>query len=484
MTRSDPRPILQQANVLEQHGRLAEAESLYAAVLTEWPELADTWYNLARLQRQMGRFEPALASYQQALDRAISQPEEVHLNRGVIYSDHLRRDADAERELLTALTLNPTYVPAMLNLANLREDYGRRAEAIDQYERILALEPRNHEALSRYAGLKLARQADDPIVARLNEALRDPAIDAPSRASLGFSLGKVLDACGAYDAAFDAYAQANRASRVANYDRGAHERFVEELISTFNTTAPSEPAATHPQPIFICGMFRSGSTLAEQIMAAHSKVEAGGELPFVPTLATRTLVPFPARLRSIDESQLRALSAEYIRNLSTLFPGAAGITDKRPDNFLYIGLIKRLFPGAKIIHTTRQPLDNCLSIYFLHLDPDMRYAFDLGDIGHYYAQYRRLMSHWKTLYAADIFDFDYDAFVREPEPATRQLLASCGLEWEAACLSFHEANRAVKTASVWQVRQPVYRQSSGRWMNYARHVEPLRNYLCSAGIDA
>ena len=182
------------------------------------------------------------------------------------------------------------------------------------------------------------------------------------------------------------------------------------------------------------------------------------------------------------EPQLRILSEQYLKSLSQLFPGAMHVTDKRPDNFLYIGLIKRLFPAAKIVHTTRDPLDNCLSIFFLHLDPGMRYAFDLMDIGHYYAQYRRLMAHWKSLYGADILDFDYDTFVREPEASTRRLTDFCGLDWEDACLSFHTAARAVKTASVWQVRQPVYRQSSGRWRNYERQLEPLRQYLELHGI--
>ena len=168
--------------------------------------------------------------------------------------------------------------------------------------------------------------------------------------------------------------------------------------------------------------------------------------------------------------------------LARLFPHGERVTDKRPDNFLYIGLIKSLFPDAKIVHTVRDPLDNCLSIYFLHLDHGMSYALDLADIAHYYAQYRRLMAHWKTLYGADIFDLDYDALVREPRPAIERLTQFCGLEWEEACLSFEQAARAVKTASVWQVRERLYQRSSGRWRNYAAHIAPLQTYLRKAGI--
>jgi Sulfotransferase family len=163
--------------------------------------------------------------------------------------------------------------------------------------------------------------------------------------------------------------------------------------------------------------------------------------------------------------------------VATLFPGVAYGTDKRPDNFLYIGLIKSLFPAARIIHTTRDPLDNCLSVYFLHLDHGMGYALDLGDIAHYYAQYRRLMAHWKALYPDDILDFDYDRFVGEPRPSVQGLLSFCGLDWHEDCMHFQRARNAVKTASVWQVREPLYQRSSGRWRHYERHLAELKEGL-------
>jgi hypothetical protein len=169
--------------------------------------------------------------------------------------------------------------------------------------------------------------------------------------------------------------------------------------------------------------------------------------------------------------------------LARLHPGAELVVDKRPDNFLYIGLIKTLFPDARIVHTTRDPLDNCLSIYFLHLDHSMAYALDLMDIGHYYRQYGRLMAHWKSLYGDDILDVDYDALVREPRPAVERLLEFCGLEWSERCLSFHQRENAVKTASVWQVRQPLYQHASGRSRVFARQLDPLAQYLRQSTAD-
>jgi Tfp pilus assembly protein PilF len=480
---SDIRALLRDAVLLERAGRLAEAEAAYVHLLSRWPDLPDSWYNLALLQRRAGRFDAALASYQQALDRGVSQPEEVHLNRGVIYSDHLRQDAAAERELQAALALNPNYVPALLNLANLREDFGRREEAQKIYERILAIDPRSREALARYANLLTPSGPDDPLIGRLQEAIADRDTQPVERASLGFALGKTLDACGAYDQAYDAYVLANDASRksagshTALYDRRRHELLVDELIAAFTRERRSVASSSAACPIFICGMFRSGSTLTEQVLAGHSRVAAGGEIGFLPSIVRTALAPFPAAMARATQQQLDLLGARYLEVLSGLFPGAEHVIDKRPDNFLYIGLIKSLFPNAKIIHTTRDPLDNCLSIFYLHLDHSMGYALDLMDTGHYYVQYRRLMSHWKSLYGADILDFDYDALVREPRPAVERLLAFCGLEWEESCMSFHRVTNAVKTASVWQVREPLYRRSSGRWRHYAAQLAPLREYL-------
>ncbi len=483
-TQDDLQTLLREVARHERAGRLADAMAAYERLLARWPGRPNSWYNLALLQRKAGRFDAALASYQQALDRGVEHPEEVHLNRGVILSDALRQDAAAERELRAALALDPSYVPALLNLANLETDLGRLEEARATYERLLAVDPGCSEGLARYAQLGRIAGPDDPLAGRLRAALARPETTPADRASLAFALGKVLDDCGAYEQAFAAYAAANRHSRdgaapgAVLYDRRRHEAFVDELIATF-ASPRAKVAAPAPtaRPIFICGMFRSGSTLTEQVLAGHSGVAAAGEVDFVPALVRTALAPFPARMREVTPGELGQFAAHYLAAMGRLFPGARHVTDKRPDNFLYIGLIKSLFPDARIVHTTRDPLDNCLSIHFLHLSHGMGYALDLMDTAHYYRQYRRLMAHWKSLYGADILDFDYDALVRDPRPAVERLLAFCGLDWEDGCMAFHRVRNAVKTASALQVREPLYRRSSGRWRNYARQMEPVRAYL-------
>ncbi|HEX7116956.1 MAG TPA: sulfotransferase [Steroidobacter sp.] len=479
----DPRVLLEQAAWLERAGRIDEAERAYLQVLSRWPRSPNTWYNLALLQKRAGRYEAALASYQKALDHDISGPEEVHLNRAVIYSDCLRREADAERELQAALKLNPRYVPALLNLANLKEDLGMREQALSLYERILEIEPAFHEARARAANLRVPSSPDEPFIQDLRAALGRPGTSHADKASLGFALGKALDACGAYGEAFEAYTAANHHSKLSarpgtgRYDRSQHEVFISRLIQAFSASIPASSMQSGKRLIFICGMFRSGSTLTEQVLAAHPAVTAGGEIEFLPRLTRTELTPYPEKAGRLSAGEAAALAGRYLSRLEQLFPGADRVTDKRPDNFLHIGLIKRLFPEARIIHTTRHALDNCLSIFFLHLDHSMAYALDLMDTGHYYVQYRRLMAHWKSLYGPDILDFDYDALVREPRAQIARLLEFCGLEWDERCLEFHRAANAVKTASVWQVREPLYSRSSGRWRNYAAQLAPLEDYL-------
>jgi tetratricopeptide (TPR) repeat protein len=480
---------VQEAMDLDRQGRMAEAIAAYQRLLDTWPGLPNCWYNLALLQRKTGDYAAALASYKEALERNVLQPEEVHLNRGVIFNDYLQQHEAAEREFNTALKLNPAFIPALINLANLHEDLGRRDLAAAVYERILDLAPEAPPILARYAGIKSFSTIDDPMIGRLRRALAQPGISAADCASVEFALGRALDACEAYDAAFDAYRSANRHSRESagpgfrDYDLKLEERFIDRLIGAFPaaaqpvvrpiTSVPSAP----PCPIFVCGMFRSGSTLIEQLLAGHPQVKAGGELDFLPRAVQTRLAPFPESIASLSAEMLETLAGEYLDLLRGLFPNAAYVTDKRPDNFLHVGLIKMLFPHAKIVHTTRDALDNCLSIYFLHLDQAKNYALDLMDIGHHYLQYRRLMAHWKALYGADILDLNYDGLVKDPRAAVEPMLAFLGLDWHEQCLSVPPVGRAIKTASVWQAREPLYQRSSGRSRHYERHLSSLRDYL-------
>jgi tetratricopeptide (TPR) repeat protein len=476
--------MIREVAQLRRQNRMGEAIALYQRILARWPQLAESWFNLAVLQRQTRQFEPALASYQRAIDAGVKQPEEAHLNRSVIYTDYLRRHADAERELRLALSLNPVFTPALLNLGNLCEDLGRRLEASEIYEHILRIEPRCFQALARRANLQPAESRAPELISKLSLALDDATLSAAERADLGFALGRLLDQAGQYPAAFAVYQAANEASRAnaaalgVRYDRAQHHTYIDRLIVSCPVgMRTAGAAATGQQPIFICGMFRSGSTLAEQLLGAYAGVAAGGELDFLPELVERELAPFPESLATLSQDRLDSIVARYRNELARVSRNALYVIDKRPDNFLYVALIKKLFPGARIVHTVRNPLDNCLSIFFLHLGPRMSYASNLMDTGHYFREYRRLMAHWKRVFGADIFDLNYDVLVHEPEATLRRLRAFLGLEGDTLEPQSLPADVAIKTASVWQVREPLYRSSSGRARHYAGELKELRAFL-------
>ena len=480
-----PESLRQLASRLGRAGRLAEAIDVYQQLLRLRPQLPDSWYNLAHLQERTGRYTESLVSYQQALDRDVTRPEEVHLNRAVILASRMARLDAADQEIRRALQLNPRYLPAWLNLGNMHEQRGDLLAALEAYEQLLRIDPEHALALARVVPLKPRSGPDDPLLDRVRKAMANPRTSDDERADLGFGLGKALDEVGAYDEAFAVYQEANRASRMgvgqrgAGYDRDAHERWVDQIIRTFPgpATATDGLAGAASPPVFICGMFRSGTTLVEQIFSGHPEVTPGGEIELLPNMVRERLGSFRGSASVADSAMLESLRRSYLAGIAARHPGAGLVTDKRPDNFLYIGLIKTLFPHARIIHTRRDPIDNCLSVFFLHLTRAMPYALDLLDIAHWYRQYRRLMRHWHSIYPGEIHQVSYDELVTTPRPVVEQLLQYCELPWNDACLDFHLSKAVVQTASVWQVRQPLYTRSSGRWQHYQHHLSELREAL-------
>lgn len=472
------------ADLLGQSGKMDEAIACYQRFLQRRPEVADAHFNLALIQNRSRRLDEALDSYQRALQLGVDRPEEVHSNISIVYSE-LRREKEAINSLETALELNPDYIPALLNLANRREEAGDKQAAFDLFQKIIDQDPQHYEALARLADVEDFTDPDDPIIRRMKRAVRKLTIDPQVRIDLYFALGKGLNDCGAYDDAFLNYQKANEYARqtMEPYDGARQKSLTDQLIEIFSADwfdriKPISDAA----PIFICGMPRSGSTLIEQVLASHPSVTAGGEIDFFFREVRQSLAPFPESVRQMNPASLEALAEAYLAHLKKTFPDAEYLIDKRPDNFVYLGLIRTLFPNARIICTARNPLDNCISVYFQQLASAANYATGLEDTAHYFTQYKRLTAHWRELFGKNILDLSYDDFVQEPKPILEKLLDFCGLEWSDNCLKFYETDNFVKTASIWQVRQPLYQKSSGRWRNYHDHIGPLRRYLERAGI--
>ncbi|UYH55778.1 sulfotransferase [Qipengyuania sp. SS22] len=467
--------LARKAAALYRSARYDDAREAYRDLLALHPNRADDWVNFGLLLKRQGAFREALAAYDNALQHQVTGPEEVHLNRAVVLADDLADPASAHAALEAALAIRPHYVPALLNLGNLHEDAGDRDRARTVYARALELEPGSALALMRLAEVTVFDDPGHPLIERLRGAIARIDLGPLERADLGYALGRALDQCARYDEAFAAYRTANQGSRAlaANpYDPQGAQAFIDRLIAAFPDAAEKE-AGADLAPVFICGMFRSGSTLVERVLASHSRVIAGGELPLLPHIVREQLQPYPESLVGRDAAFYASLRQRYLKGLDEMELPIAGLTDKRPDNFLHVGLIKRIFPNARIVLTRRNPLDNCLSIYFAHLDPTLTYAASLESAAHWYEQYERLADHWMGLYPDDIHIADYDAIVADPEAEIAGLLSFLDLEWEDACLTPHRGTDQVRTASAWQVREPLYTRSCNRWRNYAAHLESL-----------
>ncbi|WP_338467233.1 sulfotransferase [Novosphingobium sp. ZN18A2] len=476
------------ATALLRQGATREAIDAYRALLAEKTDLPASWFNLGWLERQDRQFDNALTSYDKALRLGIDHAEEVHVNRASILADHLARPADAMAELHRALDLDPAYVPALLNLGNLHEDMGNVQDARDAYTRALQAAPGHPLALARLAGVCSIDSADDPLARSLAAIVAHPAAPPADRADAGFALARLLDACGEHDRAFTAATAANGAAidsfgpRFTGYDARRAAAQVDALIAAFDKPAAQSASSNGPAPIFICGMFRSGSTLLEQILGRHPAVASGGELGALPAIVDRLGEDYPAGVAGMDEQTLTQLRKSYLAEIPEQLRGVQLFTDKRPDNFLHIGLAMALFPEARVLVTRRNPCDNAISVYFQHLSPQFGYGARLEDFADWYAQHQRLVAHWQALFPERLKIVDYDRLVASPHEEIASALAFLGLEWNDACLTPEQAAVQVRTASVWQVRQPLYRHASGRWRNYAQFMEPIASrFDCNAG---
>lgn len=470
-----------------QQGRGADAAALFRQLTELRPDDANGWFNLGYSLRMARRYDSALEAYGEALARGVRSPEEARINRAVILADCLHRTDEAASELEQALGANPRFVTAWLNLGNLREDLGDADAAREAYRQALMVQPGNGRAVARLAALDVHQGQPERAVALLNRALPDVRPRPEDLAEVHFALGSALDAGGHFPEAFAAVRHANEIAvearaPAARYDRAKHAQLVDALIAMMPPTATEVADVAGPAPVFVCGMFRSGSTLAEQLLGRHSRITPGGELEFVPALVSEDLRPYPTALAEAAPDRLRELRSRYLEQLQALFPAAEWVTDKRPDNFLHIGLIKALFPTARIVHTIRHPLDNILSVYFLYFAQSVSYSEQLDDIVHYYAQYRRLMAHWEGIYGDDIVPVRYEALVRDPRSQLEPVLRTLGLDWDESMLSAAADAQAVRTASVWQIRQPLHTRSSGRWGNYQQELSGVQQQLAALGL--
>lgn len=509
-------------SLLHDQGKRAEAVALYRRALAIAPNLVAARNSLGVALQESGDLDGAVTALQQAV---AAQPgyAEAHLNLGNTYlklkqlgpagehfhaclklspqlpQAHLRMAEVVmeslypdfgliERHLAFAVKHMPNDAGAALTMGRFMALQGDMARATEEFARSLRIMP-SAAALHEYAHVRKFRESDSLLTDSAERLLRQTPPPGDKELALAhYALGKMHDDLKQYNAAFSHYhAGAGCVRRSLPYDETAEQARIARIAGFFTP----EFMARHQRDdnfgeglVFVVGMPRSGTTLTEQILSSHPAVLGAGEL-YNLTILEENLQnllaapqPYPEALASASPERLQAMARSYLDELHQHFPGShARLTDKAPHNFLRIGLIALLFPGASIVHCMRDPMDNCLSLFFQNFSTTHAYSYDLAQLGRYYRWYEDLMAHWRAVLPGRIFDIRYEDIITHPEIWSRKLIEHVGLEWDAACLEPHKLERAVNTASHWQVRQPIYKTSVQRWKNYEKHLGPLKEAL-------
>jgi tetratricopeptide (TPR) repeat protein len=475
-------------HVLRDLGLRREAATLYAKAVELEPSRAEHHCNLGNALFELRRTAAAVECQQRAL---ALQPHYVPAHLSLSAALRLLRRADeAEASCEAALRTEPRNVEALVFRGELAADRGRFAEAERLFQRALDIDPRFSSA---YCSIAMHRKMtpSDAAWLRGTEALLERRLPLRNEINVRYALGKYCDDVGRYADAFRHYRKANELTKRHEpaFDCAKLTRRVERVIGCFDA-AFMQRAARHAspteRPVFIIGMPRSGTSLAEQILASHSAVQGAGELNFWDA-AFRDFKDADRldgeRLGELLATRVPGIAATYLGLLPPLTDRVLRVVDKMPANFLYAGLIHAVFPKARIIHMQRHPLDTCVSIYFQNFFGVSAYANDLDDLAHYYGEYVRITDHWRRLLPATaLLEVPYEALIADQETWTRRMLDFLGLPWEPNCLQFEQTDRVVITASKWQVRQKIHTSSAGRWRHYAAWLEPLKQALARARV--
>jgi Flp pilus assembly protein TadD len=466
-------------------GDLDGAADAFERALAQDPRLARAHYNLSRLQFTRDALAAAQASARRAVELDPDEAEHHVQLALVLRAEGLLDESMAV--LRNALQRSPRHPIAHNDLGVTLLMHGQFEQA---EEHLLAAVDSAPQLTIAYENLARARRygPGDAALMRQLERLRaqQPGVGELGGMHLDFALGKMWDDRDEPERAFPHLQAANRAVRVRNpWDAHARSDHVERLMQVFDRGwferhgAPDgDPSAA---PVLIVGMPRSGTTLVEQILASHPQVLGRGESDFFQNLAQ----VMPARLglagqgypecaRALVAGDLQAIARSYLAQLFADPGEALRFTDKNPLNFDHLGIAAVMFPNARIVHVTRQPLDTFVSMYMTHFARDNAFAYDFDDMAAFYRDYRRLMQHWQACLGTRIHEVAYEELVAQQEATSRALVAYCGLEWDPACLDFHRTRRVVGTASHWQVRQRLYAGAVGRWRRYAPWLEGLR----------
>ena len=500
-------PLLSQANKCLDEGAHAQAAEHFREFLTLQPRNPEALCNLGVTLVALGHYQEAERCYREAIEIDPLSAEAL-CNLATLLQGN---PAEAEHFLRRALKINPKNVDARGKLGLALALKGRTREATVAFKKALKLAPRHAEAL---LGLGLIARTDgrfEEAESFINRALKlDPKLPGAwavmnslrrmttadrewlkgaeeiassgvslwQEAELRFAIGKYLDDVGDYEAAFQSCSRANELLKKVThkYDRRAHSGFAEDMIRGHSREALARignGGSASMKPVFVLGMPRSGTSLTEQIIASHPSARGAGELQF--WIEAERVHDGELRQGPIGEPARKKLAEDNLRVLELQGHGALRVVDKNTFNCDHLGLVHSVFPKARIIYMRRDPIDTCLSCYFQNFSTELDFTLDLADLAHYHTVNQRLMKHWcSVLPAGTVLEVPYEELVADQVAWTHKIIDFLELEWDDRCLSFHETDRAVNTASAWQVRQKIYDRSVGRWRHYEKFIGPLK----------
>jgi tetratricopeptide (TPR) repeat protein len=459
--------------------RETEALASFMRALQLRPEYPEVYTGIARVRREMHDLGPAEAAARRALELKPNEAETYSVLGSIFVA---QGHADQGREAFErALALDPDMTSAKLGLGNIFVEEGKFPEAEEIFKGIIDDKAEHLAALFSLAQTKKVKPGD-AIIANLEaEAEKLPELTETKATFIHFALGKIYDDLGEADKAFPHFIKGCALKRKKlPYDADAKDVFfrrTQEVFSKDFIDARRGHGFKSAVPIFVLGQPRSGTTLTEQIIASHPSVFGAGELSDMLELTVQQKAgapQFPDNWQDATPQRLAMLGKNYVEGLQKRKPDAARITDKMPANFLNIGLIHLALPDAKIVHVQRNPLDTCISCFTRLFAHNQAQTYDLYELGRFYRAYKHLMDHWqKVLPPGSFYNIQYEALVDDTEGEARKLLDYCDLEWDDACLDFHKHERNIRTASVTQVRQPIYKTSLARWKKYEKFLGPL-----------
>lgn len=468
------------AKIAMDNKKFRDAEVFLMRAVDNAPDYARAWVDLCNVQRELEKFDDAEDSARQVLKLTPEMAESHMLLAGVVGMAGKHDEAMACYR--RALDLEPNKPGALCSLAHHQKTLGQQDDAIANYRKALAAKPDHAEAFWSLANLKTFR-FEQREVADMEALLERDDLADEARVQVHNALGLEYEGQKQYGAAFAHFEQCNTLRRKSErYDPVENESTCDRIIELFDDEFMARQADSGCKdhgPILIVGLPRSGSTLIEQILASHSLVDGTHELSdlskSIQSLRKNSAMKsrFPESLGEIDAAQWAGLGEQYIERTRRYRGDGEYFIDKNPNNFTFIGALKIALPNAKVIDARRHPLDSTFGTYKQLFAVGQPFSYDITELGEYYIQYQRLMDQWRQVAPGFVLDVQYENVVADLEPQVRRILDFCGLPFEEACLHFHETERAVKTASSEQVRQPIYSSSVNLWRNYEEQLGEL-----------